>query len=172
MKTESVEVLRDQRNSQRTPKWVGSAVKDFLANAPLEYKDGNYTKPALRESIKRRIMAGSKGGRAGQWSARKAQLLAQEYRKAGGGYRTGRRTRAQRSLKKWTRQRWRTSDGKPAGRGGKMRRYLPDAVWKRLTPSQRSATNRKKLQGDKKGRQFVRNTETVGEIAKRYRAKS
>lgn len=172
MKTESAEVLRDQRNSQRTPKWVGSAVKDFLANAPLEYKDGNYTKPALRESIKRRIMAGSKGGRAGQWSARKAQLLAQEYRKAGGGYRTGRRTRAQRSLKKWTRQRWRTSDGKPAGRGGKMRRYLPDAVWKRLTPSQRSATNRKKLQGDKKGRQFVRNTETVGEIAKRYRAKS
>lgn len=172
MKTESVEVLRDQRNSQRTPKWVGSAVKDFLANAPLEYKDGNYTKPALRESIKRRIMAGSKGGRAGQWSARKAQLLAQEYRKAGGGYRTGRRTRAQRSLKKWTRQRWRTSDGKPAGRGGRMRRYLPDAVWKRLTPSQRSATNRKKLQGDKKGRQFVRNTETVGEIAKRYRAKS
>ena len=172
MKTESVEVLRDQRNSQRTPKWVGSAVKDFLANAPLEYKDGNYTKPALRESIKRRIMAGSKGGRAGQWSARNAQLLAQEYRKAGGGYRTGRRTRAQRSLKKWTRQRWRTSDGKPAERGGKMRRYLPDAVWKRLTPSQRSATNRKKLQGDKKGRQFVSNTEKVGEIAKRYRAKS
>lgn len=39
-------------------------------------------------------------------------------------------------------------------------------------PSQRAATNRKKLQGDKKGKQFVRNTETVGEIAKRYRAKS
>lgn len=165
-------MLRDQRNSQRTAKWVGAAVKDFLANAPLEYKDGNYTKPALRESIKRRIMAGSQGGRAGQWSARKAQLVAQEYRKAGGGYRTGRRTRAQRSLKKWTRQRWRTSDGKPAQRGGKMRRYLPDAVWKRLSPSQRAATNRKKLQGDKKGKQFVRNTETVGEIAKRYRAKS
>jgi len=165
-------VQRSERNSQRTPMWVGIAVKDFLDNAPMEYKAGNYTKPTLRESIKRRIMAGSKGGRAGQWSARKAQLLAQEYRKAGGGYRTGRRTRAQRSLKKWTRQRWRTSDGKPAERGGKMRRYLPDAVWKRLTPSQRSATNRKKLQGDKKGKQFVRNTETVGEIAKRYRAKS
>lgn len=163
---------RSERNSQRTPAWVGIAVKDFLDNAPMEYKAGNYTKPALRESIKRRIIAGSKGGRAGQWSARKAQLLAQEYRKAGGGYRTGRRTRAQRSLRKWTRQRWRTSDNKPAERGGRMRRYLPDAVWKRLTPSQRSATNRKKLQGDKKGKQFVRNTETVGEIAKRYRAKS
>jgi hypothetical protein len=98
-------------------------------------------------------------------------LLAQEYRKAGGGYRTGRRTRAQRSLRKWTKERWRTSDGKPAQRGGKMRRYLPDAVWKRLTPSQRSATNRKKLQGDKKGKQFIKNTETVAEISARYRAK-
>lgn len=162
---------RNHRNSQRTPMWVHESVKDFLTNAPLEYKAGNYTKPALRESIKNRIMAGSRGGRPGQWSARKAQLLAQEYRKAGGGYRTGRRTRAQRSLRKWTRERWRTSDGGPAKRGGRMRRYLPDAVWKRLTPSQRSATNRKKLQGDKKGRQFVRNTETVAEISARYRAK-
>ena len=163
---------REERNSQRTQKWVSDSVKDFLANAPLEYKDGNYTKPALRESIKRRIMAGSSGGRPGQWSARKAQMVAQAYRKAGGGYRTGRRTRQQRSLKKWTRQRWRTSDGKPAGRGGKMRRYLPDRVWKRLSPSQRSATNRKKLQGDKIGKQFVRNTESVAKIAKKYRAKS
>ncbi len=160
---------RDERNSQRTQKWVSDSVKDFLVNAPLEYKDGNYTKPALRESIKRRIMAGSSGGRPGQWSARKAQMVAQAYRKAGGGYRTGRRTRTQRSLKKWTRQRWRTSDGKPAGRGGKMRRYLPDRVWKRLTPSQRAATNRKKLQGG--GKQFVRNTESVAKISARYRAK-
>lgn len=162
---------RSQRNSQRTPQWVYLAVKDFVDNAPPEYKGGNYTKPALRESIKNRIMRGGKGGRPGQWSARKAQLLAQEYRKAGGGYRTGKRTRAQRSLRKWTKQRWRTSDGRPAERGGKMRRYLPDAVWKRLTPSQRSATNRKKLQGDKKGKQFVKNTETVATISSRYRAK-
>jgi hypothetical protein len=45
-------------------------------------------------------------------------------------------------------------------------------VWKRLSPSQRSATNRKKLQGDKIGKQFVRNTESVAKIAKKYRAKS
>lgn len=163
---------RQHRNSQRTKQWVAYSVKDFIAHAPTEYKDGNYTKPALRNRIKNRIMRGSKGGRPGQWSARKAQLVAQEYRKAGGGYRTGRKSRRQLALRKWTKQRWRTSDNKPAERDGKMRRYLPDAVWKRLTPSQRSATNRKKLQGDKKGRQFVRNTETVGEIAKRYRAKS
>lgn len=164
-------MYRENRNSQRTPQWVRMSVKDFVANAPMEYKGGGYTKPMLRESIKNRIMRGGKGGRPGQWSARKAQLLAQEYRKAGGGYRTGRPSRAQRSLRKWTKQRWRTSDGKPAERGGRMRRYLPDAVWKRLTPEQRAATNRKKLIGDKKGKQFVKNTETVGKISARYRAK-
>ena len=47
---------------------------------------GNYTKPSLRKRLFNRIMAGTKGGKAGQWSARKAQLLASEYKKAGGGY--------------------------------------------------------------------------------------
>lgn len=47
---------------------------------------GNYTKPALRKRLFQRIKAGTKGGRAGQWSARKAQLLATQYKKAGGGY--------------------------------------------------------------------------------------
>jgi len=48
---------------------------------------GNYTKPALRKIIFSRIKAGSKGGASGQWSARKAQMLASAYKKAGGGYR-------------------------------------------------------------------------------------
>tara|TARA_B100000780_G_scaffold72068_1_gene48237 strand:+ start:615 stop:794 length:180 start_codon:yes stop_codon:yes gene_type:complete len=48
---------------------------------------GNYTKPALRKRLFNKIKAGTKGGNAGQWSARKAQLLASEYKKAGGGYR-------------------------------------------------------------------------------------
>ena len=48
---------------------------------------GNYTKPGLRKSIFNRIKAGSKGGNPGQWSARKAQLLALLYKKNGGGYR-------------------------------------------------------------------------------------
>ena len=47
---------------------------------------GNYTKPALRRRLFNKIMRGSKGGRAGQWSARKAQMLAREYKAAGGGY--------------------------------------------------------------------------------------
>ena len=48
---------------------------------------GNYTKPAMRKRLFNRIKAGGKGGRPGQWSARKAQLLASAYKKAGGGYR-------------------------------------------------------------------------------------
>lgn len=47
---------------------------------------GNYTKPTLRKKLFEKIKAGSKGGDPGEWSARKAQLLAVEYKKAGGGY--------------------------------------------------------------------------------------
>tara|TARA_R100000455_G_scaffold25624_1_gene14253 strand:+ start:573 stop:818 length:246 start_codon:yes stop_codon:yes gene_type:complete len=48
---------------------------------------GNYTKPTLRKRLFNEIKAGGKGGKPGQWSARKAQMLAQRYKKAGGGYR-------------------------------------------------------------------------------------
>jgi len=48
---------------------------------------GNYTKPSLRKRLFDQIKAGDKGGAPGQWSARKAQMLAREYKKAGGGYR-------------------------------------------------------------------------------------
>jgi hypothetical protein len=47
---------------------------------------GNYTKPEMRKRLFNKIKAGSKGGDPGEWSARKAQLLASEYKKAGGGY--------------------------------------------------------------------------------------
>ena len=48
---------------------------------------GNYTKPAMRKRLFQQIKAGSKGGKPGQWSARKAQLLARKYKAEGGGYR-------------------------------------------------------------------------------------
>jgi hypothetical protein len=47
---------------------------------------GNYTKPTMRKALFEKIKAGSKGGDAGQWSGRKAQMLAKEYKDAGGGY--------------------------------------------------------------------------------------
>ena len=48
---------------------------------------GNYTKPAMRKRLFNKIKSGNKGGRSGQWSARKAQMLAKQYKAAGGGYR-------------------------------------------------------------------------------------
>ena len=48
---------------------------------------GNYTKPTMRKNLFNSVKAGSKGGKAGQWSARKAQLLAKKYKAKGGGYR-------------------------------------------------------------------------------------
>jgi hypothetical protein len=48
---------------------------------------GNYTKPGMRERLFNKIKAGGKGGKPGQWSARKAQMLAKEYKAKGGGYR-------------------------------------------------------------------------------------
>jgi len=48
---------------------------------------GNYTKPTMRKRLFNSIKAGGKGGRPGQWSARKAQMLAKQYKAKGGGYR-------------------------------------------------------------------------------------
>ena len=48
---------------------------------------GNYTKPTMRKNLFKKIKAGDKGGKSGQWSARKAQMLALQYKKAGGRYR-------------------------------------------------------------------------------------
>lgn len=47
---------------------------------------GNYTKPSLRKNLFEQIKSGTKGGNAGQWSARKAQMLAKKYKESGGGY--------------------------------------------------------------------------------------
>ena len=125
-----------------------------------DYEFSKYTKPKLRERIKNRIMRGTRGGKAGQWSARKAQLLVQAYEKAGGGYKGG-RSKAQASLKKWGKEKWTTSDKKPSLRKGKDKRYLPERVWAKLTPAQKAAANRTKAEGSKKGKQFVPNTPSV-----------
>ena len=77
--------------------------------------DSRYTKPGLRESIKKRVMAGSKGGKPGQWSGRKAQLVASEYKKKGGGYKGG-EGKKQKALKKWGREEWGTKDDYEKGR--------------------------------------------------------
>ncbi|AEI68901.1 DUF5872 domain-containing protein [Corallococcus macrosporus] len=119
---------------------------------------GRYTEPELRERIKARVMRSSKGGRPGEWSARKAQLVAAEYKKAGGGYRGGRGA-TQKSLTSWTKEEWQTKEGDArARRGGTTARYLPKKAWEALSPTQKRATERKKREGTRRGKQFVRNT--------------
>ena len=66
----------------------GGSVKKKKKRKSTVNKAGNYTKPELRKRLFNRIKAGGKGGRPGQWSARKAQMLAMAYKKAGGGYRS------------------------------------------------------------------------------------
>jgi len=124
-----------------------------------------YTKASLRERLKNKIMASSKGGNPGQWSARKAQLLANEYKKAGGGY-SGSKTTKQKSLSKWTKEKWTTSDGKPSE--GK-KRYLPKKAWSALSSSEKKATNAAKAKGNKQGKQFVAQPKKVAKKVKKYR---
>jgi hypothetical protein len=74
--------------------------------------------------------------------------------------------RSQKSLKDWTSQKWRTSDGKPS-KGKK--RYLPDAAWNALSPSEKAATNRAKAKGNKAGKQFVKQPKAIAKKTSRYR---
>jgi len=74
----------------RAKKKSAGAVKLSTGGAPKSKsrvnEAGNYTKPGMRKQQFNRIKAGGKGGAPGQWSARKAQMLASAYKKAGGGY--------------------------------------------------------------------------------------
>ena len=68
---------------------------------------GNYTKPGMRKRLFQSIKAGGKGGKPGQWSARKAQMLASAYKKQGGGYKGG-KSKKQKDLKRWGKEKWMT----------------------------------------------------------------
>jgi hypothetical protein len=72
----------------------------------------------------------------------------------------------QQSLKDWTAQKWRTSDGSPS-KGKK--RYLPDAAWKALSPAEKAATNKAKAEGNKAGKQFVKQPKKIAKKTAGYR---
>ena len=132
-----------------------------------------YTKPKLRERLKNKIMAGSKGGKAGQWSARKAQMLAQQYKAAGGGYRGG-KGKKQKSLSKWTKEEWGTKSGKPSVQGKKAtgERYLPKRIRQKLSAAEYLATSAKKRRDMKKGKQFSKQPKKIAKKTARLRKKS
>jgi len=73
----------------------------------------------------------------------------------------------QKSLKKWTKQKWRTKSGKPSAKTGE--RYLPEAAIKALTPAEYAATSKAKRAGTKKGKQFVKQPSKIAKKTARYR---
>lgn len=116
------------------------------------------------------VKAGTKGGDAGQWSARKAQLATQRYKKSGGSY-SGPKTEAQKSLSKWTKEDWGTKSGKPSTQGAKAtgERYLPKKARQALTSSEYAATTKAKREGTKAGKQFVKQPKTIAKKTASYR---
>ena len=115
------------------------------------------------------VKAGSKGGPAGKWSARKAQLAVQRYKKSGGGYK-GKKT-GKESLSKWTKQKWRTGGG-AKGKTSKESggRYLPDKAWKSLSRGEKAAVNRSKKKGGGVGK-TVKISKRISKKVAKYRKK-
>jgi len=112
------------------------------------------TNERMWKRIVSKVRAGSRGGKSGQWSARKAQLAVNMYKKAGGGYK-GRRS-SKNSLRKWTQQRWRTRSGKNSilGPGATGERYLPEKAIRKLSRKEYSSTTRAKRRSLKKRKQY------------------
>jgi hypothetical protein len=131
-----------------------------------------YSKPELRKRIVAQVKASSKGGKPGQWSARKAQEATKRYEAAGGGY-SGPRTAAQRSLSKWTKEEWGTKSGRPSVQGPKAsgERYLPKKAIAALSAAEYRATSERKRQATRRGQQFVSNTPAAKAAGRRARNK-
>ncbi|KAL2869508.1 uncharacterized protein BJX67DRAFT_379059 [Aspergillus lucknowensis] len=125
-------------------------------------KQNNYTDTELREQVKNEIHQGDKGGKPGQWSARKAQMTASEYKARGGDYTTSKEEKnpQQQHLDKWTDEEWQTKEGSGSAKqdDGTRKRYLPKKAWEGLSEGERQETEEKKVEGSKEGRQFVGNT--------------
>ncbi|KAJ5953640.1 hypothetical protein N7454_000536 [Penicillium verhagenii] len=121
-----------------------------------------YTDPKLRNEVKEEIHKGDKGGKPGQWSARKAQMMASEYKKRGGSYNTSKddQSETQKHLDQWTKEDWQTKEGSGTAKknDGTRKRYLPKEAWEQMSDDEKEETEDKKVEGSKKGKQFVGNT--------------
>ena len=123
------------------------------------------TDPKLWETVKAEITAGDKGGEAGEWSARKAQLAVAEYKKRGGGY-DGKKD-AHNSLHEWTEEDWDTKSGRKSG--DTHERYLPKQAREALSDEEYRRTSAKKRADTKQGKQFSAQPDDVAEEVKPYR---
>ena len=129
--------------------YIYDKIKEAQKNASTQM-----AKFGAMKRIVSKVRAGSRGGKSGQWSARKAQLSVNMYKKAGGGYK-GRRS-SKNSLRKWTQQRWRTRSGKNSilGPGATGERYLPEKAIRKLSIKEYSSTTRAKRRSLKKRKQY------------------
>ena len=120
-----------------------------------------YTQPELREKIKEELKQSDKGGKKGQWSARKSQLLAKEYEEQGGGYK-GPKDEKAKELDQWTKEDWQTQKGEANARhSGTTSRYLPKEVWDNLSPEEKKEAEQTKTKGSKKGEQHIAYTPAI-----------
>ena len=117
--------------------------------------------PKLWEKCKQEVLASSKGGKVGQWSARKAQLAVKLYKDRGGAY-IGQK-RGDNDLKKWTREDWGY-----VGKDNKSR-YLPKKARAALTRGEKAATSRAKNKGTASGKQFVKQPRKIASKTAKYR---
>jgi hypothetical protein len=118
--------------------------------------------PRLWESIKKKVMSGSKGGPKGKWSGRKAQMLVKAYKAKGGKFKGKKSSRN--SLSKWSREKWDYIN--KSGRKSKRGRYLPEKVRRSLTPAEKRRENKKK--GSKRGKN-VKYSRSVNKKMKKYK---
>lgn len=125
---------------------------------------------ALWDKVVSQVKASSKGGKPGQWSARKAQLAGKLYKEKGGSY-SGPKTKPQKSLSKWTKEEWGTKSGKPSTQGSKAtgERYLPKKAREALSSSEYKRTSAKKREDTKKGLQFSKQPKKIAEKTAKYR---
>lgn len=124
------------------------------------------TDPKLWERVKHEITQSEKGGEKGEWSARKAQLAVQEYKRRGGGYRGGKRS--DNSLREWTEEEWGTRSGRKSTETGE--RYLPKKAREALSKEEYERTTAKKRADKAKGKQFSSQPADVREKTAPYRA--
>lgn len=126
----------------------------------------NVSNPTLWETIKNKVMKMETGGtKAGQWSARKAQMAVKLYKEKGGGY-TDKKD-SNNSLTKWSKQDWQTKSGKPSHVTGE--RYLPKKAIENLSDKEYRKTSRLKKTSMKKGKQFSKQPEKIAEKTKKFR---
>ena len=123
------------------------------------------TNPKLWEKIVNEVKKGSKGGKSGEWSARKAQLSVKLYKEQGGGYK-GKKSPSN-SLVKWTKQDWTTKSGEPSLKTGE--RYLPKKAIKSLSSKEYSATTTAKRKSLKEGEQFSKQPKKIAKKVVKFR---